>query len=246
MPTLILSPRFTEDTVALARVAEASGWIVERLQSWQAPVGLIGQEVAVYGGELFAVFVAQELGLALLTPSFDWLPNLPTEYRQRQVTLATLEEARKLSQPTFVKPAASKCFPAGVIASGTILPQEDVLPGETSVLLSEPVTWEVEFRCFVLEREVLTLSPYLRSGELAQSEDGSWQDDRTEQARAFAQQILMDKNIALPEAVVIDVGIIVERGWAVVEANAAWCSGIYGCDPDQVLRVVERTCLRSD
>lgn len=28
------------------------------------------------------------------------------------------------------------------------------------------------------------------------------------------------------------------RGWAVVEQNAAWGSGIYGCDPEEVLEVL--------
>jgi hypothetical protein len=53
---------------------------------------------------------------------------------------------------------------------------------------------------------------------------------------------ISEKDVVLPEAVVIDVGIIEGRGWAVLEANAAWCSGIYGCDPAEVLRVVERAC----
>ena len=35
-----------------------------------------------------------------------------------------------------------------------------------------------------------------------------------------------------------DVRIIEDRGWAVVEQNAAWGSGIYGCDPEQVLEVL--------
>jgi len=34
------------------------------------------------------------------------------------------------------------------------------------------------------------------------------------------------------------VGHIKDRGWAVVEANAAWGSGLYGCDPVKVLEVL--------
>ncbi len=47
----------------------------------------------------------------------------------------------------------------------------------------------------------------------------------------------------MPPAVVLDVGHLQGRGWAVVEANAAWGSGIYGCEPASVLRVVERACV---
>lgn len=44
---------------------------------------------------------------------------------------------------------------------------------------------------------------------------------------------------------VVDVGIIQDRGWAVVEQNAACCSGIYGCDPEEVLEVVRYSSERS-
>jgi len=37
MPTLILTPRHTEDSQALWRVAGRLGWGVERLQSWRVP-----------------------------------------------------------------------------------------------------------------------------------------------------------------------------------------------------------------
>ena len=243
MPTLVLPPRFTPDTIAVGQAAQSAGWSVERLPSWRIPASLRGQDVALYGEPLFAAVVADELGLALLEPPFDWLPTLPAEYLQREARLATLGEARRLHRTAFVKPADDKCFLAGVFRSGQQLPGEVVLPGRTPVLIAEPVRWEVEFRCFVLDREVVALSPYLRRGELAQSPDRSWEDDRAEDARAFARGVLCDVSVRVPPAVVVDVGIIEGRGWAVIEANAAWGSGIYGCDPAAVLRVVRRACL---
>jgi hypothetical protein len=246
MPTLVLPPRFTADTIAVGHAAETAGWAVERLPSWRVPEWLRGQDVALYGEPLFAAVVADDLTLALLEPPLDWLSKLAADYRGREVRFATLEEARRLPQPAFVKPADDKCFVAGVFPSGQQLPGEDVLPNGTPVLIAEPVQWEVEFRCFVLERQVATISAYLRLGELAQSPDGSWVDDRTEQARVFAQRVVSDDSVGLPPAVVMDVGIIQGRGWAVVEANAAWGSGIYGCDPAAVLCVVRRACLPLD
>src|SRR5262249_17807356 len=91
---------------------------------------------------------------------------------------------------------------------------------------------------------VVTLSPYLRYGELVQSPEGHWEDERTDAARGFAQGVLSDGSVTLPPAVVMDVGVIEGRGWAVIEANAAWGSGIYGCDPAAVLGVVRRACLQ--
>lgn len=43
---------------------------------------------------------------------------------------------------------------------------------------------------------------------------------------------------SIRQFVVLDIGTISGRGWAVVEANAAWGSGIYGCDPMEVLGVI--------
>jgi hypothetical protein len=40
------------------------------------------------------------------------------------------------------------------------------------------------------------------------------------------------------------VGVIASRGWAVVEQNAAWGSGIYGCDPAAVLAVLRHAATR--
>jgi hypothetical protein len=36
----------------------------------------------------------------------------------------------------------------------------------------------------------------------------------------------------------VDVGLIEDQGWAVVEQNAAWGAGIYGCNADAVLDVL--------
>ena len=42
----------------------------------------------------------------------------------------------------------------------------------------------------------------------------------------------------LPLAFVLDVGLVEGRGWAVVEFNPAWCSGLLGADPTAVLSVL--------
>jgi hypothetical protein len=40
---------------------------------------------------------------------------------------------------------------------------------------------------------------------------------------------------------VIDVGVIPGKGWAVIETNQAWASGLYGCDPLKALKVMEQS-----
>jgi ATP-grasp domain-containing protein len=45
-------------------------------------------------------------------------------------------------------------------------------------------------------------------------------------------------SMSLPRTVVVDVGFIDGRGWAVIEFNAAWGAGVNGCDPDKFLSAI--------
>jgi len=229
----------------MSRTAASLKWQVERLSSWRVPKELCGTGAAIYGEPLFVTVVAEPIGTEVLEPSENWLPGLPDEYRKRWVQLATLGEARKLTSSTFIKPVSDKCFKAKVYARGEELPSAVDLDDSEHVLISEPVEWQIEFRAFVINRKVVTVSPYLRNGELVEQPDGSWPAElhETEAAEAFYKNVLANADLSIPPAFVMDVGIIADRGWAVIEANAAWGSGLYGCDPAEVLRVVRRACV---
>lgn len=249
LPVLLLPPRMTDGSQTLQRAALALGWRVERLENCRPPRWLRDEQLVFYGEPLFADVVAGALGLALLEPTPDWLPQLPSDYLRREVRAGTLAEGRRVEAPSFIKPALDKCFPAGVYASGAALPATiEMLPETTPILLAEPVQWEVEFRCFVLERALAAMSPYLRAGALVEAEDGSWpaSPEETAQAEAYIRAVLADLNVPLPPAVVVDIGRIAGRGWAIIEANAAWGSGLYGCDPERVLAVLRRATLKAD
>jgi hypothetical protein len=248
MPTLVLPPRYTPDSISLWRQGNERGWQVERLQKWRAPESLKEQDIVLYGESLFAAVVADELGIALLEAPFHWLADLPENYRKRKVIFTTFAEARAYHQQAFIKPADDKCFPARVYESGKELPESGVLPDATPVLISEVVHWEVEFRCFVLEGKMETFSPYLRYGELAQDKDGNWtaSPEETNEALHFIDSVLADSRVKLPPSVVVDVGVIEGLGWAVIEANPSWGAGIYGCDAAKVLDVIRRGCVKVD
>ena len=236
MPTLILTPRFTADAQALWRAAQQLGWRVERLTGWRVlPDLAAAPEPVLYLEALLAPHLAEQFGLKLYEPPVDWLPRLPPEYRRREVRLTTLAEARTLAAPAFVKPPNDKSFPAKVYA-GDELPRG--YADDTPVLVSEIVAWEVEYRVFALDREVRTLSVYLRRGELQRDAEFAATDDELAAARAFARAVLSDPRVEFGRTAVLDVGVIRGRGWAVVEQNAAWGAGIYGCDPAEVLGVL--------
>lgn len=197
-------------------------------------------DVAVYGESLFGNHVAKTLGFRLLEPAIDWLPKLPAQYRSRDVRLITLAEARGITTRCFLKPADEKCFDARVYDHGGQLPTAGLLPEELPVLVQEIVEWTVEYRCFILNRQVLASSAYWRNDSLAKDADGMWVSPPDEAAAAlhYCESVIQDLSVGIPAAVVIDVGYIKGHGWAVVEANAAWASGLYGCNPAEVLKVL--------
>ncbi|WP_265596383.1 ATP-grasp domain-containing protein [Verrucomicrobium sp. BvORR106] len=238
-PVVLLAPRVTPDSVTVWRECVRRGWEVQRLSSWRIPSEFKEQpkRFIVYAEPLFAEAVADQLDCVLVEPPPDWLEKLPERYRKRRVQVSTLGRTRGLGGPLFVKPAEGKSFEAKVYRSPADLPEIGTFDESLPVLCSEPVTWELEVRCFVRDRKLASLSPYWRRGELAQSADGSWPflPGEAEEALAFAESLLADSEVMLPPAFVLDVGITREVGWAVVEGNPCWGAGLYGCDVAAVL-----------
>lgn len=240
MTTLLMSSRHTDDDQALWRAAIERDWSVVRARGIQVPE-IDDPEIVVYVEALYAAVIVKKIGRKLLDPPEDWLTQVPSSLTQRKIELTTLGAARALLAPTFVKPPNDKSFVAGVFQSGEELSHD--FDDDTTVLIAEPVTWLSEFRCFCHNGKVNTISPYLREGELAKH--SGFQADPTElrQATEFAEQVLAVTRSTTPDAIVIDVGQIKNRGWAVVEANGAWGSGIYGCDPSEVLDVIRHATV---
>lgn len=238
-----MSSRHTVDDQALWRAAIGRGWSVARARGIRLPE-IDDPEVVIYVEALYAPTIAKMIGRELLAPSEDWLVKLPQEFRKRTITLTTLGEARGLIEPTFVKPPNDKSFAAQVYDSGASLPIE--FDDDMTVLVAAPVQWYVEFRCFCLDRRVLAISPYLRSGVHAKHDDYESTHVERNEAILFAERILVVVDAITPRAIVVDVGRIADQGWAVVEANAAWGSGIYGCDPDAVLDVIRHATIQPE
>ena len=236
MPTLILSPRYSDDSIKLRRAAIALGWDVMRLADWRCPDDFEPEEPVLFAEPLFNQAVAEQLGLTIIEPPEDFLVTLPREYVGRTVSLTTAAEARTLPGPVFLKPPNQKAFPAKVYSSGVELPE---MPDDDPVLASEPVEWLAEFRFFVRGRTIGAWSPYWLDGALARNGD-EWIVDPEMAAptRGLVNRLLDDPRVDLPAALVIDAGVIRGVGPAVVEANEASGAGFYGCDPRDVLQVL--------
>ena len=80
MPTLILSPRYSDDSIKLRRAAIALGWDVMRLASWRCPEDFEPEEPVLFAEPLFNTAVAEQLGLALIEPPEDFLDQAASGY----------------------------------------------------------------------------------------------------------------------------------------------------------------------
>ena len=68
--------------------------------------------------------------------------------------------------------------------------------------------------------------------------DAALYKGQEEAVRASAFVATLTRNMSLPRTVVVDVGFVNGRGWALIEFNAAWSADLNGCDPDNVLPAI--------
>jgi len=217
---LLISDKPDIERDALAEAFARGGGDVHRLgRFWDPPV-FDPATVRVYGADSFCLVLQQKLGFDLCSPADDLLLRVPPQFLRRQLAQRSLAEALS-SLPAFVKPVTPKQFRGAVYHSAEILAAEcRGLPPDTAVLVAEIVTLTPEVRSFVLDGHVLDAAVYEGNGNLTD-------------AKAFITELV--KAVALPRSLVVDVGFIANRGWAVIEFNAAWGAGLNGCDATNVL-----------
>lgn len=248
---LITQPRAGtshNEIIALQAAAREMGWDVHSaLGSWRLDEDLINSKVkgVPYGSQTFCEVIAQQMGWTLKQNSFDWLAKLDKKYTKRQIDFMTLGEAKKITERKFIKPADDKCFDAKVYDPGEFHPHESI-PDDYPVLVSEVVEWTMEYRCFVglgsSCPHVETWSNYLFYGDINNPKMHNMSPGEHSPAYFLSHMFLNKHMSTITVPSVIDIGIIPGKGWAVIETNQCWASGLYGCDPSAVLRVLEQSC----
>jgi hypothetical protein len=209
---------------ALAVAFARRGGTVHRLDRFWEPPRFEPSSVRVYGADSFCLVLQQKLGFPLCSPDDGLMLRVPPEFLRCQLRQLTLGEVLGSSFPVFVKPTMPKQFRGAVYRSAEEIGQEcRGLKPETPVFVAEVVSFTAEVRCFVLEGRVLDAAVYEGNADLAE-------------AVAFVAALI--SAMELPRIVVVDVGFIVGRGWAVIEFNAAWGAGLNGCDPEKVLPAI--------
>jgi hypothetical protein len=175
---------------------------------------------------------------------------VPRRFTLRTIEFATFADLGRLQGPTFVKPAdpLDKWFDAGVYRDPDEIRTTTRVTPDAPVLMSEPVEWSAECRCFVLEGMIVASSPYLSFGRPVWNPHDPNRPGGVipKMSRVIVERMVAEMRGALPPAFVVDVGLIEDRGWGVVEFNPVWCSGLLGADPRAVLSALRRaTVVRS-
>lgn len=209
---------------AVAKAFGMHGGAVHRIGRFWDPPAFEPSTVRVYGADAFCLVLQQKFGLTLCSPTDDLILQVPPEFLRRELSRQALDEALAGAFPSFIKPVIPKQFRGAVYESNDALAAEcRGLPADTAIFVGEPVTLLAEARTFVLEGLVLDSAVY--EGESDGAAAGRFVDALT-------------RSVSLPRTVVVDVGFIENRGWAVVEFNAAWGAGLNGCDSEKVLAAI--------
>ncbi|MFI6289092.1 ATP-grasp domain-containing protein [Streptomyces sp. NPDC051018] len=235
--TLVLPPRLTASAQTLREAARRRGLPTVQLPDFGVPPDLRAGHL--HAGPGFADAVAPVLGIALLEAPVDWLARLPRSYTRREIVVMPIREAYGLRRPAFVKSPNDKGIPALVYSDGSRLPGPDEVDPRTPVLVSDVMAFDTEFRLYLLDGTVHTGSRYAERGRLSPGPPSA-------DAIAFGADLLAECGGTLPSAIVVDVGSTADGHWAVIEANAAWASGMYKADPERALDVVLRAAAPAD
>lgn len=237
-----LSPIYTEDSNNLKKASLNSPYELNRFNAkWSVPQAFREDVIAVYGEDIYAEIVAEQCNLTLTKPDDNWLSKISEEFTKRKISYGQLKDFVH-EENIFIKCSDFKSFKAGVFDKVTDIKGFDTLDLESMVFTSEVVKWELEVRCFVVNNEIKTHSSYWRNNAFdTNSLSETEQKDLFEFFNSFIQQYAR----TLPKAIVLDFGIIKEKGWALIEANPAWCSGLYACDAEKALEVVVESCIKN-
>ena len=209
---------------AVAQAFENCGGTVHRIARFWDPPHFEPSTVRVYGADAFCLVLQQKIGFTLCSPSDELLLTVPPRFLNRQISRQTLGETPSADFPAFIKPVIPKQFRGAVYESRAAVAAEcRGLPPDTAILVAEAVAFTAEVRSFVLDGVVLDAAVYEGPSDAAG-------------AGEFVEALT--KSMPLPRTVVVDVGLIDGRGWAVVEFNAAWGAGLNGCDAEKVLPAI--------
>jgi hypothetical protein len=188
------------------------------------------------------------LAMSLCAPGQTWLSGLDSSLTGRSIETGTLGNM-PAETILYAKPAEAKI--KGLVSAKYTKQQivdiyvAENVPDET-ILQWSPNILNInhEHRFFVADGQVLAGSPYLI--DFIVYKEGMT-SPFTEVAKDFALDAIKELKDNQPPAYTLDVGRNEKTGeWLIIEANPAWSSGIYGCNPAGVVDVLDVACHATD
>lgn len=192
----------------------------------------------------------RRIGLAsnLTAPGQSWLSTVDESLTGREIVTDTFS-AMPSGIPLWAKPAEAKIdsVVAGKYTKDDIALsiKVDNIPSSTLFQWTESImSINHEHRFFVADGKVMTGSPYLIDGVVYHSTMTSPYYDDAYKAAKRVVKALGDNQ---PPAYTLDMGRNENtKQWIIVEANPAWSSGPYGCDPREILKTLDVACNSTD
>nr|WP_321233841.1 ATP-grasp domain-containing protein [uncultured Psychroserpens sp.] len=234
---IALSPIYSTDSNLINQATYNSDFKSLRCLKWSVPLNERENVIGVYGEDFFTNHVANQCGFQLSNIESDWLVNVPYEYLKRTINYEKLKDTS--IKNSFIKPVDTKYFKAGIYKTKEEINGYNSLDKDQFVYTSTIVEWDCEIRTFIQDYSIETYSTYLKNGECLFNVNIPIDKDGF---KKFTTAFLSDSNVKLPKAIVVDFGYIKNLGWAVIEANPVYSSGIYACDPEKVLEIIIKSC----
>lgn len=192
----------------------------------------------------------RRIGLAgdFTAPGQAWLSTVDTELIGRHIVTGRLSEMPE-GITLFAKPAEAKidAMVAGKYTASDIrlICEKESVPENTQFQWTDSLlSINHEHRFYVCNGVIRTGSPYFIDGIVYHDEMRSPFYDEALKAAKETVKALGDNQ---PVAYTLDIGRDEVKGkWIIIEANPAWSSGIYGCDPVEVINVLDIACNTDD
>lgn len=169
----------------------------------------------------------KRLGIKEPTPKVEDYPEELTEFLGRKVWLSDMRTIRGEVQDVFIKPVADdqKLFVGHIRGPIGYLAQTAHVPDDTEIQCSEPMRFLTEYRCFILEREIVGVRHY-------KGDYRFYPDYRIIEAAMFAYK-------SAPVAYTLDFGVTEDKETRLIEANDSFSLGAYGLPSVVYARMIE-------
>jgi len=220
---LLISDKYDIETEQMALAWEKRGGQVKRIGKFWVKPDIGDAEVFIYGGDSFALVLAQVLDLNMLMVEDKMIAAVGPRFLKRKVWIIRGDQLEALVFPIFLKPATPKLFKAKIFANMADFYAHvgDWEQGE-KLIASKIIEIEAEVRSFILHGQIMDAAFYEGKGDL-------------QTAIPFIKSFLASTPLALPSTFVLDIGWNSQDGWFIIEFNSSWGAGLNGCQADKIL-----------